>query len=313
MIEAPERGSALTTTQSRAPVRRRRGIFRGRLWVLPYLAPALGLIGFVYAFPLLKLLEYSFQSAPTQPGSTFTTANYSLAVQDPNFGLAIKHNLTLLAAVPILTVLAVVGAILVFRARGAGGYRAVLFLPYVLSIPIIGVTFSAILSLNGPLNAILHGVGLGALRHDWLGNPSFALWSVMAVIIWKEFGFGLLLFSARMSSIDEELYDAARVDGARAWARHWYVTVPGLGQTLSFFVVVGVVTMLAFVFGYVYTMTYGGPGNATIVMEFQIWEQGFASGNLGLASATAVILLGGMMLLLALLSIVRLLVRKARA
>jgi ABC-type sugar transport system permease subunit len=269
-------------------------------------------MGFVFAFPIERVIQYSFESAPNLPGSTYTTSNYSLAVQDPNFFPAIRHNLTLLLAVPVLTALALLFAVLVFKqTRASNFYRSAMFLPYVLSIPIVGVTFGFIYSLNGPFNAALRSVGLGALAHDWLGSPSLAIGAVLTVIVWKEFGFGLILFSARMSTIDHELYDAARVDGAGWWSQHRHVTLPALAQVIQFFVVVEAITMLAFVFGYVYTMTHGGPGGATVVMEFQIWEQGFASGDTGLASATAVILLGGIVLVLLTLILLRAAVRRA--
>jgi ABC-type sugar transport system permease subunit len=201
--------------------------------------------------------------------------------------------------VPILTIAALFFAILIFqKSRISNVYRSALFLPYMLSIPVVGVTFGTIYALHGAANGTLGSIGLSGLERDWLGLPKYALWAVLVVIVWKEFGFGLLLFSARMSSVDQELWDAARVDGAGWWSQHRHVTIPALSQVIQFFVVVETITMLTFVFGYVYTMTHGGPGSATIVMEFLIWEQGFANGNLGLASATAVILLGGTLLIL---------------
>jgi ABC-type sugar transport system permease subunit len=292
--------TAVRTPGAATPVRRAGPRRRPSwLWTIPYLLPAAALVGFVFAFPLERVLQYSFESAPNQPGSVFTTTNYSLALEDPAFASAIKHNLILLGAVPVLVVLALLFAILAFKqSRASNTYRSALFLPYVLSIPIVGVTFGIIYSLFGPLNGALGAIGAGALKQDWLGNPDIALGSVLAVIVWKEFGFGLILFSARMGTIDQELYDAARVDGAGWWSQHRHVTIPALGQVIQFFVTVEIITMLANVFGYVYTMTRGGPGGATVVMEFQIWEQGFASGDPGLASATAVILLGGIVILL---------------
>lgn len=285
-----------------AVVRRRRRRFP--LWSIPYLLPAGALIGFVFVYPIVKLLDYSFQTRPNTPASQFTTRNYPLSVNDPNFYEAIKHNIMLLAAVPILTVLAVFFAVLIFKpARSSHIYRSALFLPYVLSIPVVGVAFGTIYALHGPANDVLHGISLRG--HDFLGDPKIALWTVMTVIIWKEFGFGLLLFSARMATVDPELYDASRVDGAGWWAQHRHVTLPDLTQVIQFFIVVETITMLNGVFGYVFTMTHGGPGSATTVMEFQIWTQAFVSTAPGLGSATAVILLGATVTLLLLLALSR--------
>jgi ABC-type sugar transport system permease subunit len=291
---------------------RGRRAWRRRLWSLPYLIPAAGLIGFAFGYPLVKLIDYSFQTRPNVPGSTRTTVNYELSVDDPSFSDAVQHNLTLLvAAVPILVIVALLLAILLFaRGRASHFYRSALFLPYVLSIPVVGVTFGTIYSLNGAANDAIRTFGLSGLAQDWLGDPSYALWALLTVIVWKEFGLGVLLFSARMASIEPDLYDAARVDGARWWSQHRFVTLPALREVIVIFVVIEAITMLSWVFGYIYTMTKGGPGGATIVIEYLIWTQGFAASNLGLASATAVLLLGGLLVLLVALAIVRRLVAR---
>src|SRR4051794_30118099 len=221
MAAASDRPAAIAPSAGRAPVdgavatraarpRRRRRLVPRKLWWIPYLIPAAGLIVFAFGYPMLKLIDYAFQTRPNVPGSVRTTANFRLSIEDPGFGDAVRHNLTLLAAVPILVVAALVlSMLLVGSGRGASVYRSALFLPYVLSIPVVGVTFGTLYGLNGAANEVLRGAGLGAVAHDWLGDPTYALWAVLTVIVWKEFGFGVLLFSARMASIDPDLYDAA--------------------------------------------------------------------------------------------------------
>jgi ABC-type sugar transport system permease subunit len=293
---------------------RRRAVRRPQLWTIPYLLPGAALIGFAFGYPLVKLIDYSFQTRPNVPGWTRTTVNYRLAVEDPNFSDALQHNLTLLLAVPILVLVALLLAILIFApGRASHFYRSALFLPYILSIPVVGLTFGTIYSLNGAGNETLRSLGLSGLAQDWLGDPSFALWAVLSVIIWKELGLGVLLFSARMASIEPDLFDAARVDGARWWSIHRHVTLPALREVIGIFAVIEAITMLSWVFGYIYTMTKGGPGGATVVMEYLIWTQGFAASNLGLASATAVLLLGGLLVVLLGQAVVRaVLLRGAR-
>jgi ABC-type sugar transport system permease subunit len=308
MSEGVTRASArLPRKRSLTARLRGRRTWRRRLWSVPYLIPAAALIGFAFGYPLVKLIDYSFQTRPNVPGSIRTTVNYRLSIEDPSFSDAVQHNLTLLvAAVPILVFAALLLAILLFaRGRSSHFYRSALFLPYVLSIPVVGVTFGTIYSLNGAANDAIRNLGLSGLAQDWLGDPSYALFAVLTVIVWKEFGLGVLLFSARMASIDPDLYDAARVDGARWWSQHRFVTLPALREVIVIFVVIEAITMLSWVFGYIYTMTKGGPGGATIVIEYLIWTQGFAASNLGLASATAVLLLGGLLVLLLALAIVR--------
>lgn len=270
-----------------------------RFWVVPYVLPALLLVAFVFAYPLVQIVNYSFRDLPGQAGARFTSLNYSLLFDDPTLIRAAKNNLVLLLGVPLACLLALVLAVLIFeRTRGYRVYRSLLFIPYILAIPIVGITFSFIYSQHGALNEILRTARLDGLRHEWLAEPGLALGAILAVIVWKEVGFGLLLFSARLSTVDQELYDAAHVDGASWLQVQRFVTIPQLATVIEFYVITEAITMFSWVFGYVYTMTRGGPGFATYVMEYLIWVQGFVSQNLGIASAAAVLLLGGALVLI---------------
>ncbi|HEY5437060.1 MAG TPA: sugar ABC transporter permease [Candidatus Limnocylindrales bacterium] len=129
------------------------------------------------------------------------------------------------------------------------------------------------------------------MAQDWLGNAKLVTPSIMSVIIYRELGFGVMLFLARMASIREELYEAAMLDGAGWWARLRYVTIPQLRTVIGFFVIIELITMLSWVFAYVYSMTGGGPGFASSVLELYIWKNAFAYHAVGIASAVAVLLL----------------------
>jgi ABC-type sugar transport system permease subunit len=113
----------------------------------------------------------------------------------------------------------------------------------------------------------------------------------MFVIVWKEVGLGVVLFLARLMSVEEELFDAAKIDGANWWQLQWYVTIPQLAMVIEFFSVVSVITMLSWVFSYVYVMTGGGPGQATTVTELYVYLMGFRYNQMNLASAVSVLLL----------------------
>jgi ABC-type sugar transport system permease subunit len=170
-------------------------------------------------------------------------------------------------------------------------YQTTLFLPYLLPITVVGLIFSYIFQLSGVLNDLLHLIGLDQLALDWLGSPRLALPTVMFVVVWKEVGLGVVLFLARLMSVEEELFDAARIDGANWWHLQWNVTVPQLSAVIEFFTVISVITMLSWVFNYVYVMTSGGPGNATMVTELYVYLAGFRYNQMNLASATSVLLL----------------------
>lgn len=277
----------------------RAAVQRKRLWTVPYVLPALLLVGFVFGYPLFQVVNYSFRDVPGQVGAHLTTLNYGLLFDDPTLVRSVKNNATLLLAVPIACLLALVLAVLIFeRTRGFRVYRSLLFVPYILAIPIVGIAFSFIYAKNGVLNQVLGALRLDGLEHEWLADRRLALGAILAVVVWKEIGFGLLLFSARLSTVDQELYDAARVDGAGWLQVQRHVTVPQLATVIEFYVITEAITMLSWVFGYIYTMTRGGPGFATYVMEYLIWIQGFVNQNLGIASAGAVVLLGGALILI---------------
>jgi len=219
-------------------------------------------------------------------------ANYNLVFTDPIFWQAVRDNATLLLAVPILVVLSLLFAILLFeRVRGWRVYRTLIFLPYIMAITVIGTVFSLLYEYNGPLNVALRAVHLNALALDWLGKANLAIPSVMSVIIWRELGFGTILFLARLMSVREELFEAARLDGANWLQVQWHITVPQLRTVIEFFVIIEIINMMSGVFNYVYVMTNGGPGFASQVLEFYIWQNAFAFRQGGIAAAAAVLLL----------------------
>jgi ABC-type sugar transport system permease subunit len=218
--------------------------------------------------------------------------NYLILFKDDVFIQAVWNNLTLLLCVPIMVGVALVLAIFLFeRIRGWQFYQNTLFLPYLLPITVVGLVFSYIFQLSGVLNDFLKLIGLGTLALDWLGSTRLALPTVMFVIVWKEVGLGVVLFLARLMSVEEELFDAAKIDGANWWQLQWYITIPQLAMVIEFFSVVSVITMLSWVFSYVYVMTGGGPGQATTVTELYVYLMGFRYNQMNLAAAVSVLLL----------------------
>jgi len=208
--------------------------------------------------------------------------------------------------VPVLTALAIFFAVLLYEGvRGWRVYRSVLFLPYILAVPIVGIVASYIFQLNGALNSMLRAVRLDGLALDWLGSERLSLLTVGIVIVWREVGFGILLFLARLLTMDAEQLEAARIDGAGWWSQLRYVIIPELKGTIEFYVVVASITMLAWVFAYVYTITAGGPGTSSTVLELYIYNQGLRNSLPGMASAVAVVLLGATLVSITLLMLVR--------
>jgi ABC-type sugar transport system permease subunit len=261
-----------------------------RPWL--FVGPALLVIALVFLYPVVEVARLSLFRV-NGPQETFHgIGNYLSLVRDEVFLRSLQHNLVLLVSVPLMLFMSLVLAVILFEGvAGWQAYRSILFMPYILSIPVVGIVFGYMFQLNGIFNTFLRAVGLELLAGDWLGSSKFALWTVMGVIVWKEFGFGVVLFLARLMSVEEELFEAASLEGA-SWVQVLFrITIPQLATVIEFYVVIMVITMLSWVFNYVYTMTSGGPGNATMVAEFYIYLEGFRYNLQGVAAAASMVLL----------------------
>jgi ABC-type sugar transport system permease subunit len=277
------------TVAAAHPSRRRR--LSALVSILPWIGPAAAVIIFVFGYALFRLLTDAFE----YKGSWVGLDNFSIVIGDPLFRIALTHNGLLLLIVPPLTAAAFVLAVLLFETRrGHALYRAAVFLPYILPIPVIAVVFGQLLQLNGAINVLLRSVGLSGLALDWLGDSHIALWTMAGIILWKEVGFGVILFLARMLSLSEDVYDAARIDGAGTWQMHFLVSMPQMRGVIGFYLVNEAITMVSWVFNYVYVLSHGtgGPGDSTFVSELYIYRMAFTGQAPELAAAAAVLLLG---------------------
>lgn len=258
--------------------------------LLVYIVPSFLIIGLVFFFPLLMILKYSLFG--TEPGfDRFSLGNYRILFDNDMFLTGLKNNFLLLIAVPIILLLAIFFAILLYEGiRGWKFYRFIVFMPYILPIPVVGIVFVYIFQLRGIFNFILEKVGLEFFKYDWFGNPKIAIYTIMFIIIWKEMGFVTVLLFARMMSINRDLYDAAEVDGCNWVQKHVYITIPQSITTIVFLITIMIITMLAWVFNYVFVTTHGGPNIASMVTELAIYRFAFRFNNMPLASAASSIL-----------------------
>jgi len=195
--------------------------------------------------------------------------------------------------VPVMVAWALLISIVLYeRVRGWKLYRIVLFLPYILAIPIIAVVMKKMFQFSGPVNEALRWLSLDFMALDWIGSSDVALWTVMIFIIWRESALGIILFLARLLSLDESLIEAAKLEGANWWQRARYVLIPQMKTVIEFYVVISVITMLSSVFSYVYIMGggRGGPGTSTMVLELYIFSALIKISLPGIASAVSVLL-----------------------
>jgi ABC-type sugar transport system permease subunit len=261
-------------------------------WI--YALPMIVFVVGIFAYPIATLFLYSLHnvaSASDAPSTFVGLDNFRYVFADPLFRGAILNNLKLFLCVPVMVALSVlIAAVLFDRPRGWRLYRTLLFIPYVLSIPVVGVVFGYIFEYRGVLNTALRSAGLKWLALDWLGSPAWAMPTIMFVIVWKELGFGIVLCLARLMSVSEDYFESAKVDGARWWRILWHVTLPQLVPAIAFYAVVEFINMLSWVFAYIYVMTLGGPMNSTVVSEYYIYQQVFTNNLVGVGAAAGVVL-----------------------
>ena len=276
-----------------------------------YIAPLVALLLFVFGYPLVRIFEFSFKMVRGIDGPWIGLRNYELVLNQPLFWESVRHNLLLLIAVPFMVVWSLLIAVLLYeRVKAWKLYRVVLFMPYILAIPIIAVIMKKIFQFNGPVNEVLRWLSLDFLALDWIGSSDVALWTVMLLIIWRESALGIILFLARMLSLDESLMEAARLEGANWWQRVWHVIVPQMRVVMEFYIVTSVSTILSAVFSYVFMIGggRGGPGTSTMVVELYIFNALIRTSLPGVASAVSV-----MLFLVSILLIVPLFAARRRA
>jgi ABC-type sugar transport system permease subunit len=266
---------------------------RATSWqALIFLLPSLLLVGLTFIYPVYSLIRMSLYQSLGDLSLYVGLDNYQVVLDDPLFRTSIRNNLVLMGCVPIMLAIALALALLLYeQRRSAPIYRFILFTPYIISITVSGIAFSAMLTKNGALNQLLEAAGLGALRQDWLGDPKIALLSVGAVIIWRETVLGIVLFAARLLTLSTEPLEAAMVDGATRWRAHWSVTLPQMRGIIGFYAITSIITVAVWTFSYVFVMTNGGPGNATMTADLYIYQNAFAVSQMNIAAAAATLVL----------------------
>jgi multiple sugar transport system permease protein len=256
---------------------------------LMFVAPALLLVAVFRMFPLAWGFLLSFQEFGKGGAQFVGLDNYVALTTDAAFRDSLVNTLILLATLPVWIALPMLLAILIHQGVPGGRlFRAVYFFPAVLSAVIIGSIFNVVLRYDGSLNAALGAFGIEAV--DWVGSGATALGSLIAVELWATFGMSVLIFLAGLSTVSDELIEAARLDGASPGQIWWHVILPSLRPILEFVAVVTTIGVLTSMFGLIYVLTAGGPGTATTLPEFLIWLEQGKMNRPGYAAAISMVL-----------------------
>jgi multiple sugar transport system permease protein len=257
-----------------------------------FLSPALVLLGIFLLLPVAYLFYLSFTTG------SFTLAgiklvgfkNYVRLLFTDDFWQVLGNTLYFTVATVIPSLVIPLGlAVLLDRAIAFRGLlRAAYFIPSVTSIVAAGLAFRWLFQTEGPVNGILGNLGIDPI--PWLGSTTWAMPVLILLSIWKQIGFNLVTFLAGLQAIPLNRYEAAELDGANAWQRFWYITLPGLRPTLVFATVTTAIFTLRS-FEQVYAVTGGGPLNSTNLLVYYIYEQAFGQFDFGYAAAAATVLL----------------------
>jgi raffinose/stachyose/melibiose transport system permease protein len=298
----PAAGGALRRTSSRRTTSR-------RLRALLFVAPAALLYALFAIVPGVHTVVLSFlrwDGILPAVGTGFS--NYVRALTDPGLAPALWHGLELIvffAIIPCafgLLMTALLGGV----RRGIAFFRVVFFLPQVLPLVAIGITWRWLYSDDGLVNAGLRAVGLGGITRAWLGDYHLALVALGLIGTWAMSGLCMMLFLAGAQKIDVSLYEAVALDGGGAVRRFFTVTLPALRGEITIASVITTIAALAS-FDLVFVTTNGGPVNQTTVPGLLVYRLAFNQGDIGGASALAVLLT---LLVAIVISVIRLVARE---
>lgn len=290
-LGATTRASAVADrTAGRSLSAQHREWIAGYLFVLP---DALGLLIFV-GTPMVLSLSLGFFEVSGFGGYRFVGfMNYRRMLSDPLFLQSLRVTLTyVVLLVPCLYVAGLGLALLVQRrSRANGFFRSLFFMPQMVSLVVVALVWQVLLvDKIGIINRAMAAIGLGGI--SWLGDPTFALFAIVAVSVWFLMGFYMLIFLGGLQDIPKEYYEAAKIDGAGPVSSFLYITLPLLQPTSFFILLVSTVTAVCGfqTFDLIYVMTKGGPANSTQLAVYYIYQQAFLFNDFGYAAALASVL-----------------------
>jgi ABC-type sugar transport system permease subunit len=273
---------------------------------LPFILPAVGLMGFFVFVPVLVVLFRSvFEWNPGFASPFVGLENYADLARSEIFRQIVVNEFFYLLGLPLWTLLPLTIALVLFeRVPASGLFRTIIFVPAVLSPAILGILFRAVLAPDGPVNAAFRALGLGWLSQDWLNDPNLVKPVIIAVMAWASLGTGVVIFSAALAAVPLDLFEAATLDGATWMQRLRFVVLPSLKPVIEIWVVLQVVTVFTSMFGWIFVLTAGGPGFASSTFDYDIYRNAIVNGRFGIAAAESAYLLVVVALLIGLFIVV---------
>ncbi|WP_336788911.1 carbohydrate ABC transporter permease [Paenibacillus sp. MMO-177] len=270
-------------------------VFRNKTAIFLFVAPGMLLFALTFLAPILVSGYYSFTDT-LAPGTNVKMVGFdnytNLLFHDGKFWLALRNALLLgIGFIVLQHPICIFFAILLDRLGGKAEkiFRTIFFIPCVISVVVISKMWLSLLDPTfGMLNKLLDLVGLDALKHAWLGESSTALGSMLFILIWAGFGWGLLFYYAGVKGISEDLYEAAQLDGASGFRMHLKITVPLLKPVIAVQFTLAIITALKQM-ETVFLTTNGGPGDSTQFLAVYLYNKAFSASQYGYANAISIL------------------------
>lgn len=255
-----------------------------------FAAPVMLLTGLLLFFPIVQAAYFSLTRWDGINATWIGLDNYVQLFNDPIFWRVVGNNLLLLMAIPLAVIIPLLVAFLLHQhVIGWRFFRSVYFLPTSISWVVIGIVALRVFARSGILNDLLRLLHI-PLTTDLLTTELGAMVAVSITFIYSVFGTNTIIFITGMATLDRDVYEAARVDGAGTWAMFRYVTIPLLMRFIQFAVILTVITGFTALFSLIFVMTSGGPGYATTTLEYFVYKKAFAQGIFGYAAAVGIVL-----------------------
>ncbi len=259
----------------------------GIAFALPVIVLELALL----ALPIAQAFYYSFTSWDGISSTWIGLANYERLFGDSTFWRVVLNNVLLLASVPFAILIPLLVAYLLNEhVLGWRFFRSAYFLPTAISWVVIGMVAIRFFAGEGILNHVFDAIGLGFIRLNLLGGELSGMLAVIITFIWSVFGTNTIIFITGMATLDRDIYEAARVDGAGAFTTFRLITIPMLMRFIQFAFILTLITAFTALFSLIFVMTGGGPGYGTTTLEFYVYQQGFTVGVFGYGAAIGIVL-----------------------
>lgn len=290
--------NVVQTTKSKVRKRAKKGSpfsgWRENLAGYAFIGPMFIGTSILVLFPILSSFVLSFTDwnfvSGYQNAKFVGFENFSKLLTNTLFLKGLVNNVLLILAVPITLLLSLALAVIINKYVYLKDlFKVIYFMPFISSIVAVAVVFQVLFHpTKGPINQLLLTLGVKN-PPGWIADVTFALPSVMLIMVWTGIGFNLIIYLAGLQNIPKELYEAAQMDGATAWSQFTKITIPLVSPTTFLLFVTGVISSFK-VFDLIIVLTNGGPANSTITPVVYLYQQAFVELKTGYASAISLVM-----------------------